>query len=138
MPPAKLLAYPKETVIAEKTEAMVKLGMANSRMKDFYDINWLADHYDFKGSILSKAIAATFERRGTRLPNEIPLALTADFYHDQIKIRQWQAFSVKLQPEPEVPFNKCGARIIQFLLPPLLGASKQDFNKNWIANKNWY
>jgi hypothetical protein len=62
---ARLSAYPKETVIAEKLEAMVSLGEANSRMKDFYDIHFLSLHYAFDGDILRQAIAATFAVRRT-------------------------------------------------------------------------
>jgi len=74
-----LRVYPKETVIAEKYEAMVSLGMANSRMKDFYDLWVLARDFGFDGSILARAIRSTFERRGTTLPAKAPLALTKSF-----------------------------------------------------------
>lgn len=64
-PAPRLAMYPKETVVAEKFEAMVKLGLANSRMKDFYDIWTLSQEFDFDGSVLSAAILATFNRRRT-------------------------------------------------------------------------
>jgi predicted nucleotidyltransferase component of viral defense system len=65
MPAPQLKAYPRETVVAEKLQAMVMLGMANSRMKDFFDLSVLSSEFDFQGAILCKAIGATFKRRGT-------------------------------------------------------------------------
>lgn len=81
-PAPRLRTYPKETVVAEKLEAMVKLGMANSRMKDFYDLVVLCTRFDFDGIVLSRAIRATFERRATPLPTDLPLALTPMFTTD--------------------------------------------------------
>src|SRR5713226_1204623 len=75
-PAPRLLAYPREVVIAEKFQSMVDLGMANSRMKDFFDLWILASVFEFDGSRLVEAIAATFERRRTPLPATPPLALT--------------------------------------------------------------
>lgn len=104
LPTLNLRAYPRETVIAEKYEAMVALGMANSRMKDFYDIWLLCEQFDFDGAILGRAIRATFERRGTPLPNEEPLVLTNAFSGDPVKQVQWRAFvnrgRLRIQPPP--------------------------------------
>jgi predicted nucleotidyltransferase component of viral defense system len=72
LPAPRLRAYPRETVIAEKFQARVMLGRANSRMKDFYDIWILSRHYDFEGPGLARAIAATFARRRTLIPTELP------------------------------------------------------------------
>lgn len=63
MPAPKLRAYAKETVVAEKLQAMAVLGMPNSRMKDLYDIRAMAEQFDFDGEVLSKSIASTFKRR---------------------------------------------------------------------------
>jgi hypothetical protein len=79
LPVPRLRAYARETVVAEKFQAMVMLGLANTRMKDFYDIWMLSRNYDFDGERLSRAIAATFERRGTAIPEEVPDALTSTF-----------------------------------------------------------
>ena len=91
-PAPRLRAYPHETVIAEKFQAMVMLGRANSRMKDFYDIWILARSHEFYGDRLARAIAATFARRKTVIPSERPDALTPAFAEDQTKQRQWTAF----------------------------------------------
>jgi predicted nucleotidyltransferase component of viral defense system len=91
-PAPRLRAYSYETVIAEKFQAMVNLGRANSRMKDFYDIWILARSHEFDGVRLARAIAATFARRKTGIPSERPDALTPAFAEDQTKQRQWTAF----------------------------------------------
>ena len=87
-----LRAYPVYTVIAEKYQAMVALGQANSRMKDFYDLAVIARRTELDGSTLAAAIGATFARRRTPLPTEHPLALTRQFSEDPAKLLQWQAF----------------------------------------------
>ena len=95
----RLRAYARETVVAEKFQAMVMLGLANTRMKDFYDIWMLSRSYDFDGERLSRAIAATFERRGTAIPGDLPDALTTAFSTDATKQRQWEAFARDLAAE---------------------------------------
>lgn len=94
-PSPRLRAYPRETVVAEKLDALVQLGLANSRMKDFYDLRVLAELFDFDGTLLVKAIRATFQRRGTPLPDGMPVALTPEFAKDTTKQRQWSAFISK-------------------------------------------
>ncbi|MFQ5571042.1 MAG: nucleotidyl transferase AbiEii/AbiGii toxin family protein, partial [Rhodothermales bacterium] len=91
-PAPALPVYPRETVVAEKFQAMVELGITNSRMKDFYDLWYLSGHFAFDGPTLVRAITATFERRGTPLPSTLPLALTAEFADDPTKQTQWNAF----------------------------------------------
>ena len=92
LPQPRLRVYARETVIAEKFQAMVMLGLANSRMKDFYDVWILSRSYEFDDDRLPRAIAATFERRGTAIPLEAPVALTQPFAFDSSKQRQWAAF----------------------------------------------
>jgi len=87
-----LRVYPVYTVIAEKYQAMVMLGQANSRMKDFFDLAVIARRTELDGAILVAAIAATFTRRQTALPTDRPLALTKQFGEDAAKLHQWQAF----------------------------------------------
>jgi hypothetical protein len=90
-PAPLLLTYPKETVVAEKFEAMVKLGIANSRMKDFHDIRVLSELFPFDGPVLAKAIVRTFEHRKTAMPTIAapPRAFTSEFFEDESKQRQW-------------------------------------------------
>lgn len=93
----KLRAYPRYTVIAEKFEAIVSLGIANSRMKDFFDLWVLTRHSELDAAILRQAIAATFARRGTPLPTETPLGLSEEFSSENTKKAQWQAFTSRNQ-----------------------------------------
>jgi hypothetical protein len=91
LPAPRLRGYSRESAIAEKFEAMVKLGILNSRMKDFFDIWLLSRQFDFEGRTLSTAIAKTFARRRTVMPAE-PMALTDTFATDSSKQTQWQGF----------------------------------------------
>jgi predicted nucleotidyltransferase component of viral defense system len=99
-PAPRLRGYPYETVIAEKFQAMVRLGRANSRMKDFYDIWILAQSCEFDGDRLARAILATFARRTTEIPAEPPDALTQAFAQDKTKQQQWTAFLVDVAVTP--------------------------------------
>lgn len=90
-------AYPKETVVAEKLQAIVALGRANSRMKDFYDLLLLSRLFAFDGGVIASAIRATFDRRGTIIPATPPDGLSQEFASDQAKQRQWAAF-VRREP----------------------------------------
>ncbi len=92
-----LRVYPVYSVIAEKYHAMVILGQANSRMKDFFDLAVIARRTRLDGATLAAAIAATFERRQTPVPTQLPFALTDDFAQDLGKLRQWHAFLNKNQ-----------------------------------------
>jgi len=91
-PPPRLRVYPRATVVAEKLEAMVSLGMANSRMKDYFDLRALAREGVLDARLLRDAIAATFQRRGTALPVNVPLGLSDEFAWDATKRAQWKAF----------------------------------------------
>lgn len=94
-PAPRLRAYPRETVVAEKLEAITSLGIANSRMKDFFDLRALLREGALDDETLARAIAATFQRRGTRLPERLPLGLTSEFALDALKQKQWRAFLEK-------------------------------------------
>ena len=125
--PAPVLnAYAKETVAAEKLQAMVALGIVNSRMKDFYDIWVLARDNAFDGSVLSEAVRRTFERRRSPLPKSPPVALTSEFSTDPSKATQWRAFLRRgrlVAGEPGLD------EVIDFLagfLLPVLGLAETD------------
>jgi hypothetical protein len=91
LPAPHLRGYSRESTIAEKFEAMVKLGILNSCMKDFFDIWLMSRQFDFDGTILVEAITKTFSTRGTKIPAE-PLALTDVFAKDATKATQWRGF----------------------------------------------
>jgi len=101
MPSPHLRAYPPETVIAEKFHAMVALGRANSRMKDYYDVWMLISTVEIEPERLQRAITATFARRSTLLPPTVPEGLSEAFAADPGKQRQWEAFARNLSgPTP--------------------------------------
>lgn len=100
-PAPHLRVYPPETVIAEKFQAIVALGQANSRMKDFFDVWLLLRESSFTGDRLPRAIAATFQRRTTEIPTEVPDGLSDAFSGDPAKLEQWKAFGRNI--EGDVP-----------------------------------
>ena len=103
LPSPHLRAYPPETVIAEKFHAMVVLGRANSRMKDYYDVWMLTSAFEIEPERLRRAIAATFARRSTVIPAVVPDGLSDAFAADPGKQRQWDAFARTLSgPVPEL------------------------------------
>ena len=103
MPSPHLRAYPPETVIAEKFHAMVVLGRANSRMKDYYDVWMLTSAFEIEQERLRRAIVATFARRNTLVPTVVPDGLSDAFADDPGKQRQWDAFARNLSgPVPEL------------------------------------
>jgi predicted nucleotidyltransferase component of viral defense system len=125
LPRPRLRAYPRETVIAEKFQAMVMLGRANSRMKDFYDIWVLSRGYEFGGDGLARAIAATFARRKTEIPPEPPAALTPAFANDPAKQQQWASFIEGIEREP-APLAAVIDDLAAFLMPHADAARSND------------
>jgi predicted nucleotidyltransferase component of viral defense system len=134
-PEARLLTYPPETVIAEKLEAAVQLDIDNTRMKDFYDLDWLACHQSFDMATLREAIERTFERRQTSLPIQLPFALTAAFGDDTIKQTQWNAFIRKGKLD-EVSLPAVIEQIRNFLAPVILDRQVST-PKTWHPETGW-
>jgi hypothetical protein len=132
-----LLAYPVESAIAEKLEAMVALGSANSRMKDFYDIWICSQHLDFAGSTLGNAVEATFKNRETPVPAGDFEALTPEFV--EAHRTQWNAF-VKKMGEGDLidAFDEVIAHLKRFGLPVLQAvARREEFSRHWKAGTEW-
>ena len=138
-PAPKLRAYPFYTVVAEKFQAMVWLGIANSRMKDFYDLWAIMRKFEFDGATLAKAIRATFERRNTPIPAEAPLALTQAFASDAMKQTQWKAFLRKnALSADDLTLTVVIAALHDFLMPPTLAdAHDPNFKAAWPAGGPW-
>jgi predicted nucleotidyltransferase component of viral defense system len=116
LPAPRLRAYAQETVVAEKYQAMIALGKANSRMKDFYDVWLLSKTYEFDQERLARAIAATFSRRGTAIPDGTPDAFAPEFFGDEAKQRQWTAFVRDLSGDIP-PLQSIVADIRRFIEP---------------------
>lgn len=131
--------YPRETVVAEKFQAIVQLGIANSRMKDFYDVWFLARSFAFSGERLTDAFRYTFEHRRTPVPTEPPLALTRAFAEHPAKRQQWAAFLRKGRLETDaVTLGEILAFIEPFLMMPAVAvATKKSLEKDWSPGGPW-
>ena len=138
-PEPRLLTYPKETAVAEKFEAIVRLGLANSRMKDFYDIWVLASDFPFSGQTITSAILNTFNRRKTPLPTGTPEAFKTSFIQNPLKQTQWQAFVRKTSfVKVEKDFGTTIDFVRSFLLPPIDSILKtKSFEMTWSAGGPW-
>lgn len=134
-PAPHIRSYPIYTVVAEKFEAMVKLGITNSWMKDFYDLWFLSRRFDFDGATLHKAIHATFARRQTALSDGLPYPLTEAFAQEETKQIQWTAFLRKnglTGPSPK--FAEVVALLRQFVGPVL---RKDETATRWRPASGW-
>jgi len=115
--PPEVLTYAPESVIAEKLEAIVALGDRNSRIKDYFDLRYLANRFEFDGATLAQSIRRTFERRKTAIPKEDPFGLTAEYWDNPSRMTQIRAFTrranLEVGPAP-------GKEILGILRPFLL------------------
>lgn len=137
-PAPKLSGYTKETAIAEKLQAMVKLGILNSRMKDFYDIWLMTRMFDFKGEDLVNAIQKTFKNRKTDIIARPPV-FDANFCNDKNKQTQWKAFITKSKLI-NAPADFCSVVAdIEKFLSPVLDAivAGETLRKRWEVPDTW-
>lgn len=135
-PAPKLLCYSRESTIAEKFEAMVKLGSLNSRMKDFFDIWMLSRQFDFDGADLAEAVRLTFERRGTALTDDIEAFKESFIDEKQV---QWAAFRKRLEQD-YVPtsFRDIVVSVEKFLAPICSAVTaKSTSSAKWVAPGLW-
>jgi len=139
LPKPRLMVYPRETVVAEKFEAMVSLGLTNSRMKDFHDVAMLAANFPFEGKLLAAAFAATFKRRGTPLPKDPPLAFTGAFTKRPETIALWKAFVSREAILKEYSDLDANIRLLRsFLLEPASAAlNDTSFGAHWPPGGPW-
>jgi hypothetical protein len=140
LPAPELLAYPREAAVAEKFEAMVKLDLRNSRMKDFHDLWALASTFRFEGPLLRAAVEACFQRRGTPWAEEIPTPLTPGFYQRSELAARWAGYLAReavLVPPPN-RFEEIG-EVIQAFLGPLRKSvvEERPFERNWEPGGPW-
>ena len=138
-PAPHIRAYPRETVVAEKLQAMVALGMLNSRMKDFYDTWMIARQFEFRGAVLVKAITTTFNCRNTEIPGSLPSALSDEFASDPGKITQWEAFLRRTGLEATaVDLDHVIDELRIFLMPPVDAAARGEvFDLSWTDGGPW-
>lgn len=134
-----LLCYTPDSTVAEKFQSMVELEMANTRLKDFFDLWKLSQTLSFDGAVLAAALTATFGQRGTPPPTSPPAALTESCSADPTKQAQWSAFLRKGRLEAEAPLlPEIVNEIADFLLPPSYeAAGGTPFGKNWNPGGPW-
>ncbi|MEK7331680.1 MAG: nucleotidyl transferase AbiEii/AbiGii toxin family protein [Candidatus Eisenbacteria bacterium] len=139
LPAPRVRAYTRYTVISEKLEAIVSLGLVNSRMKDFYDLWVLSMEFEFDGELLGRAIRATFERRGTEIPAEVPPALGDEFAGDTEKQQQWRAFVTRSQlRHSEAKFGQVIRDVRDFVTPVLTALAAGDTSpRRWAPKGPW-
>jgi predicted nucleotidyltransferase component of viral defense system len=137
-PAPRLRAYPRETVVAEKVEAIVQLGSANTRMKDFYDLAVLAEKFEFECDVLARALRATFERRKTKLPTTRPVALTSAFFDDPSKKTQWTGFVRKSGVSGANSLAETVAVVAAFIEVPLeVASTRTQRSARWLPRGPW-
>jgi hypothetical protein len=138
-PAPELLAYPRYTMVSEKLEAMVRLGIANSRMKDFYDVWLLSKLFAFDGRTLCQAVGNTFKRRSTPIPDGLPLAFTDDFRKDVQKQAQWRAFVRKTKPDTAADSLNVVIEDLETFLMPVVEAVRQSrlLELLWAQGGHW-
>lgn len=138
-PVPRVWTYPRETFVAEKFEAMVRLGPTNTRMKDFWDVAALAARFDFDGETLRGALDETFRRRGTPHAEELPEALRPAFYQDARRAEYWQGFLRKAGAAvTPADFTAVGERVRAFLGPVRESlVHGGPFTQTWRAGGPW-
>lgn len=134
-PAPRIRAYPPATVVAEKLEAMVRLGLPNTRLKDFFDLWYLSRRFTFDGPLLTAAVTNTFARRRTTLPPDVPVALTVEFATQ--KAGAWETFLRRNTLEP-VELPPVIAAIGDFVMPVLTAASGETpLTQTWQPKTGW-
>ena len=134
LPTPEIRMYPRETVVAEKFQAIVSLSTANTRVKDYYDLWHVSQRYEFNGTVLNRAILRTFGRRETALPEETPAGLRLDYLSDAQRVRQWNAFVERSTTATGTPsFSAAGNAIAEFVLPIVT----EDFSSYWAPGGPW-
>jgi predicted nucleotidyltransferase component of viral defense system len=134
-----VLAYPQETVIAEKLEAIVVLGDRNSRIKDYFDLHYLATHFEFERAVLGEAVKRTFARRKTAIPPETPIGLTQDYWENPSRPAQMRAFARRAGVQfPESQKDQF-MRMLQSFLEPVLRDAESGTSRmeTWMPGGPW-
>ena len=137
-PPPSVFVYPREAVVAEKLEAIVSLGVTNSRMKDFYDVYVLASAFSFEGPVLRQAIRATFLRRHTPFPETEPLVLSREFLSAPERQTPWRAFLRRGRLPAPPDAGDLADALRRFLVPVLQAAARDgEFPAVWNSGGPW-
>ena len=120
----RLCGYARETVVAEKFQVMVDLGIANSRMKDYFDLWIISQAFEIEGSRLAGAISAAFAQRGTAIPDGIPGGLSSAIVQDALQCQQWGSIRQDLSVDPR-PLDSVASALKAFLMPAAAAAPNE-------------
>lgn len=134
----ELTSYRRETVISEKVQFIVEMGIGNSRLKDYYDIWYLSEHFTYEGETLQRAIRNTFDRRKTEIPSALPLGLSDDFTSNERTRRNWNGLINNIRSGSELSLVDAVTRIRKFLMP-IVKSTREDvvFRQTWTARNMW-
>lgn len=134
----RIKAYPPEAVVAEKCEAMVRLGLVNSRMKDFHDLWTLATEQAFEGETLCRSLGATFRRRNTPVPKQTPPALTEAFTLERSRMSMWKAFLGRAGLHEPRTLHEAIEVVAGFVAPVISAvAASKVLEKRWKPGGPW-
>lgn len=140
LPVPRIWTYPRETVVAEKLLPVVQMGARNSRVKDLWDIAWLARRFEFHGDTVHSAIAETFRRRGTPFGRARPVALLSDYYEDPLRTKLWNNRLRQFGERADGPatLKDAGKELRRFLGPVCdCLIEKRSFRQVWPAGGPW-
>ncbi|MDY0341193.1 MAG: nucleotidyl transferase AbiEii/AbiGii toxin family protein [Coriobacteriia bacterium] len=137
----RILAYQPATAIVEKFQAMIEIGLANSRMKDYHDIWMLLRTLEFDGQDLADAMSATFQRRGTELPAETPAELTREYTGQPETSRMWDTYRKGFPgPVMDLPedLQEVADAVAAFVMPAAVAAAGgAAFDEKWTPIAGW-
>lgn len=138
LPSPKIMAYPKETVVAEKFDAILQLGLRNSRMKDYYDLWVLVSLFTFDFEVLQEAVFSTLKRRGRTIEIPIVSGLTDEFASNPVKDKQWQAFLKRVVPEcGDIELVDIVTKLRKFFSPVIVNNHKSRVSATWSDTCGW-
>ncbi len=129
----EVLAYAPETVIAEKLEAMIVLGERNSRIKDFFDLRYLAETFEFERRTLTEAIRSTLARRDTAVPNDDPAGLTDAYWADPTRPPHVRAFARRSGLVADAETSREILTVLRSFLLPIL----DDLRRARMSDGSW-
>lgn len=134
----RVLAYQPVTALAEKFETIASRGLANSRLRDYYDLWLLPTLRSYEGSEVSAALGATFNHRGTTLPTDVPPGLSSAFFADPANQAAWRAFLSNRRVEALWDLREVCEAIIAFIMPPAAAAAAgSSFSSMWSPTSSW-
>jgi hypothetical protein len=138
-PPPEVLAYPREAVVAEKLEALVVLGDRNSRIKDFFDLHYLASGFEFDRATLAEAVRRTFNRRRTPVAAEAPIGLTSEYWRNPSRPAQVRAFARRAGLKVSEKIGDDFVRLLSAFLLPILDdlRRKEKSEGTWSPGGPW-